>query len=78
MLKELERVKMLEQETAVYEIEKRFGAEHIYTNENGNEAISREVLAEFRKLTEKDVVWDRSDRTWRFRSVGDDSTRGQS
>ncbi len=78
MVQELGRVKMLEQETAVYEVEKRFGEEHTYTNDNGNTAISKKVLAEFIKLTEENVVWDRRERTWRFRSVGDDSARGQS
>jgi len=77
MLEELGRVKILEQETAVFEIEKHFGVEHTYTNDNGGTAISRKVLTEFRKLSEKDVVWDRAERSWRFRSVGDDPSRNQ-
>jgi hypothetical protein len=31
----------------------------VYENENGNLAINRQVLKEFRKLTEKTVVWER-------------------
>jgi hypothetical protein len=44
------------QETVVYEILDRFGEEFVYDNENGNLAIARPVLKEFRKLTEDSVV----------------------
>ncbi len=34
-------------------------------------AIALEVLEEFRKLTEKTVVWVRRERMWRLREKGD-------
>jgi hypothetical protein len=61
----------LYQEDAVYEIEQKFGSAHVYENENGNPAISRKVLNEFRKRTQKNVVWERGERMWRRRESGD-------
>jgi hypothetical protein len=61
----------LYQDDAVSEIEKRFGAEFVYANEAGNPAISRRVLAAFRRLTEADAVWDRGDRCWERRRPTD-------
>jgi hypothetical protein len=45
----------------------RFGSDCVYENENGNLAIDRKVLSEFRKLTTDDVVWERGERLWRRR-----------
>ena len=39
------------QETIVLDVESRFGSEWVYYNDSGNPAISRKVLAEFRKVT---------------------------
>lgn len=55
----------LYQEDAVYEIEKKFGESFVYENDNGNPAIGRDVLKEFRKITEGKVVWERSEKAWR-------------
>lgn len=71
MFGELERDGWLEQEVAVTEILDRFGEEFTYTNENGNLAIDRVVLKEFRKLTKDSAVWVRSDRAWRRREEDD-------
>jgi hypothetical protein len=67
MLEELKRVQYLYQEVVVCEIQTTFGEEFVYINDNGNLAISRPVLNEFRRLTEKSVVWERGERMWRFR-----------
>lgn len=61
----------LPQDEAAMEIETRFGPDFVYDNENGNLAISRDVLRKFRKRTEKTVVWDRGRREWRNRESGD-------
>src|SRR6266567_2124692 len=50
MLAELERDGSLEQSSAVYEIEKRFGEEFTWINDSGGQAIRRDVLTAFRKL----------------------------
>lgn len=65
----------LAQEDAAYEIQRRFGEQFTYYNENGNPAIRRDVLAAFRKMTEKSVVWMRSERAWRRRETGDPAGR---
>lgn len=61
----------LDQESIVYKIHKECGSEHTYTNGNGNLAISKEVLKEWRKLTEDTHVWDRGSRGWRLRTNRD-------
>jgi hypothetical protein len=67
----------LYQDDAVAQIEKRFGADHVYDNANGNLAISKVVLTAFRKLTEADVIWVKSERFWRLRERGDEPSRRQ-
>lgn len=48
-----------------------FGEEYIKTNDNGNYAISSAVLANFRKASKDDIVWDRVELAWRLRNDGD-------
>ena len=71
MVRQFETQDYLYREDVVYQIEEIFGPEFIYENENGNQAIDKKVLREFRKLTEEDVVWERGERTWRKRELGD-------
>ena len=63
--------KTMFQEQVVYKIRDEFGEEFIYTNDNGNPAISKAVLKEFRKLTENLVVWEKGERCWRLRGEHD-------
>lgn len=65
MFSHFETSKYLYQESIVYKIKKEFGPDFVYTNENGNYAIGKDVLKEFRKLSEGKVVWERGDRAWR-------------
>lgn len=78
MLSELEKDQILYQETAVSDIQDKFGDSFVYVNPNGNMAISTEVLSEFRNLTRDHVVWVRSERYWRFREKHDEQGRNQS
>jgi hypothetical protein len=77
MLEELKREGTLDQETAVSEIEDKFGEQFVYANENGNPAIGKDVLAAFRKLTKDSVVWIKEDRCWRMRDEDDQPGRQQ-
>jgi len=53
------------QEYLVHDIQKKFGEEYVYVNENGNLAISKKVLNEFKKLKDVNgIEWDRSDKSW--------------
>jgi hypothetical protein len=63
--------KWLDQEVIVGKIRKDCGVEHTYTNPNGNWAISKAVLNEWRKLTADTHVWERGDRAWRLRTDRD-------
>lgn len=76
MLEELHRQRgFLYQEVVVGQIQRAFGDEFVYTNENGNQAIDRRVLRAFRDLTAGDVVWERGERMWRFREDYDPEDR---
>lgn len=77
MLNKLNQDGILYQEDAAFEIESQFGEEFVYINDNGNTAISKRVLAEFRKLTEDTVVWVRGEKYWRRRESYDEQGRGQ-
>jgi hypothetical protein len=61
----------LYQDQTVVEIKQRFGEEFTYINANGNVAISKPVLAAFRRLSGDGVVWSRSERCWRRRAMWD-------
>lgn len=53
------------QEYLAHDIQTKFGEEYVYVNENGNLAISKKVLNEFKKLKEANgIEWDRSERCW--------------
>jgi hypothetical protein len=53
------------QEYLVHDIQEKFGDDFVYINENGNLAISKKVLNEFKKLKEQNnIEWDRSKRSW--------------
>lgn len=70
MKEQLAQQTYLYQDVIVYDIEAKFGADFVYTNENGNLAIGRNVLKEFRKIT-PDAVWERGERCWRTREKYD-------
>jgi hypothetical protein len=65
------------QDQVVEEIAERFGEEFTYENENGNPAIDKAVLKEFRKLSSEQVVWVRGERCWRLRERDDAAGRQQ-
>ncbi len=67
----------LYQEDAVDHIERNFGNEFTYENQNGNLAISKPVLKHFRVMTEADVIWEPRYRLWRLREPSDDPGRKQ-
>ena len=77
MLAEFGRQKFLYQEDIVYKIKDECGDEFTYLNANGNLAIRKKVLDEFRKLTSDSVVWSRSEKAWRKREEHDSANRQQ-
>ncbi len=62
---------VLYQDAAVGDIDTKFGDKFVYTNDNGNQAIDKQVLKEFELLTSPDYVWDRAERMWRKRETFD-------
>jgi PIN like domain len=78
MRDEFDRTGSLLQADAVAGIEREFGPSFIYINKNGNPAIDKRVVREFRELTEAEVVWNASaPRGWRLRQPGDAPSRKQ-
>lgn len=64
------------QSDAVHEIAEIFGEEYTYTNENGNPAIDKKALEEFRKIKSDEIVWDRSDFFWHKKTELDRQLEG--
>lgn len=64
MHQEFERQGCLNQYSAARGIMTKFGQQHLYKNANGNWAINKSILAEFRKLTAETALWSRSDQRW--------------
>jgi hypothetical protein len=62
---------LLEQRLAAARIRERFGDEFTYRSRNGQWAIAKPVLTEFRKLTNDDLVWERGCQSWRRRRLSD-------
>lgn len=77
MVAELKKERFLHQHVAAYEIHQRFGEEFVKYNQQGNMAIEKAVLDKFKKLTGNLVVWDRSERLWRYREEHDAAGRQQ-
>jgi hypothetical protein len=75
MLNELKSAETLYQSEVADRLYEEYGLRFVYENDRGNLAINRDVLAEFRTLTETTVVWDRSERAWRWRDEYDGSGR---
>ncbi|MDA8384489.1 MAG: hypothetical protein M0037_15810 [Betaproteobacteria bacterium] len=61
----------LRQQSVARMIRTQWGEEHVYKNKNRHWAINPDILEEFRKLTEEQVVWSRSRQAWRERRNGD-------
>ena len=61
----------LSQKEAATAIADTFRGGHVYPNPKGNLAISKAVLAAFRRLTRDDVLWIRGRRFWRLREAAD-------
>jgi hypothetical protein len=67
----------LYQQVAVSNIQTIFGAQFVYRNRAGNQAIDKRVLRAFKKLTGDAVVWERGQRVWRKRHSYDAAGRQQ-
>ncbi|KVC20858.1 hypothetical protein DF022_06990 [Burkholderia cepacia] len=75
MLGELERDGCLYQDDVVDYLVKAKREDLATENADGNLVVGKQVLAEFRKLTETTVVWVKPDRYWRYRVPEDEPGR---
>lgn len=67
MIDQFKERKTITQTSMVSLIRKNFGSEWTYRNENGNPAIDKGALEEFRKLHNGAIVWDRASRQWQVK-----------
>ncbi|HZP59769.1 MAG TPA: hypothetical protein VFB27_05545 [Opitutaceae bacterium] len=74
MRSEYLKFERLVQSSAAWQIRQKFGERHFYKNKNHNWAINKPILDAFKKIRPKDVVWSRSDQTWRKRRQFDRSS----
>jgi hypothetical protein len=64
MFNEVRSVGILRQNEAVQHIISHYGEAYIYTNENGNQSISKEVKKVFKKLHGGRAAWERDGFFW--------------
>lgn len=67
----------MRQSSIARRIRVEFGEDFTYKNKNRNWAIKKEVLDEFRRLSDDDVVWEQSRQAWRRRRETDKPGRKQ-
>jgi hypothetical protein len=67
MLARFEQEDYLGQDEAADLLSDTGGDELLTTNDNGNIAITKTVLAEFQRLTVETAIWMKSERAWRLR-----------
>jgi len=65
----------LYQDDVVDYVVKSQAEELLRENADGNLVLGRKILNEFKKLNEKEVVWVRSEKYWRFRVPEDEEGR---
>ncbi|WP_020620775.1 DUF6953 family protein [Paenibacillus daejeonensis] len=64
MLAEVKERGILRQEDVVQHIADNYGEQYLYTNENGNQSIDKEVKKLFKKLHRGKAAWDRDGFFW--------------
>ena len=75
MLTELKNNECIYQDDVVDFIVKSKDESLLRENSDGNQVLNRQLLNEFKKLTETDVVWVSPDLYWRFRVPEDEEGR---
>lgn len=75
MLSQIEREGCIYQDDVVDYLVKNDQELLLTENADGNQVVSKPVLAEFRKLTETTVVWVKPERYWRWRVAEDEPGR---
>lgn len=72
MLSEVSQKKRIYQSEIAPRIRKGYGSSFVYENKNGNLSISKEVLEEFRTLSDGLVIWEKGERCWRLLRKGEE------
>lgn len=75
MLSQIEKDGCIYQDDAVDHLIKDGAEKLLRENADGNLVLGREVLAEFKNITEHNVVWVKPDRYWRYRVAEDELGR---
>jgi len=72
MLKEVMDDGPLYQITATWQIGDKFSKTFVYINDNGNPAMSKDVLKAYNEISADLVVWSKGGRYWRKCEKSDD------
>ncbi|MBN6078620.1 DUF6953 family protein [Aggregatibacter actinomycetemcomitans] len=75
MLTKLEKDECLYQDDVVDFLIKEGKEEYTQENSEGNQVLSKRLLAEFERQTRDNVVWVKSEFYWRFRVKEDEPGR---
>lgn len=71
MKQQIETSGTLDHSRVVHHLDRHFGERFTRLNDNGNLVVAREVLEAFERLTRGNVVWSRSELSWRKRRSDD-------
>ena len=77
MLSVIQEQGELTQNSAFYEINKRFGRSFTTITSSGSPSIKGSVLTAFKKISDDSIVWSRGDKKWRKREFYDAPGREQ-
>ena len=77
MLSVIQEQGELTQNNAYYLINKQFGSGFTTVTNSGSPSIKGSVLTAFKKISEENVIWERTDKKWRKREFFDAPGRTQ-
>lgn len=71
MMDKLKKESVLYQNEIAFILHEKYSELATYININGNLAINKDILVEFKKISKRMVVWDKSEKCWRIRKSYD-------
>lgn len=76
-IEHLNKFSVLNHEEAIGILHIEYDGEFVIINEQGNQVIDKTLLKAFKDATSATVVWDKTEKAWRFREDHDTTSRSQ-
>ncbi|WP_409333648.1 DUF6953 family protein [Acinetobacter parvus] len=76
-MEHLNKFKILNHEEVIGILYIEYDGAFVTVNEKGNQVIDKPLLKAFKEATATTVVWDKSEKAWRFREEYDSTSRSQ-